>query len=226
MTSGGLASCPQGTAIESVEECAEALQQLGVAKPDKYWTGNRADIPAGCSWEGKALHFNTGDVGGVNRSFRSICRAHVQVNGNGDIVQLDGTNPFPVHWSSGSPDAGVYIVDVKTESVFFDQLPTKDEVQERLKIGAVHPAQKCSQCDGDVKSYHPDGLAIDAHTIFEIDGKFYKNSETVVHLADSGKVFRDPPVFIGTRLIQRFGFSTPSRQYVRAVGAAFSEGSY
>ena len=117
---------------------------------------------------------------------------------------------------------------------------------QQLKIGAFAPSGACASC-GDVKAYYTG--AIDEATIFEHQGKYYKNVRSHVHVA--GKSFRNPPLFglkeipstrsamwevesmlehlvhhqntapfIALRLIQRLVSSNPSPGYLTAVAEA------
>ena len=117
---------------------------------------------------------------------------------------------------------------------------------QQLKIGAFAPTGACASC-GDVKAYHAG--VIDEATIFEYQGKYYKNVQSLVHVA--GKSFRNPPLFgftetpssrssmwevesmlehlvshpntppfIALRLIQRLVSSNPSSGYLSAVAEA------
>ena len=140
----------------------------------------------------------------------------------------------------------------------FTEIPGVDHIH-RLKIGAVTPSGQCNQaCSGPVRMYSATGM-IDPETVFEFDGKFFKNKEVVVIAGDkaSGFEFRNPPAFmtlenprerdahaeveslldhlfyhnntapfISYRLIQRFGMSNPSPEYVGAVAQAFRTGEY
>merc|ERR1719191_366690 len=136
----------------------------------------------------------------------------------------------------------------------FDKVPTKEELEAKLHIGAFPPTTACTSCSGEVKAYATSG-SIDASTVFEYNGRFYKNAESVVHVGSFS--FRNPPnfmlanrpskraalaeveslldhlfhhkntpIFISYRLIQRFGTSNPSSEYVSDVAQAFRTGAY
>ena len=133
----------------------------------------------------------------------------------------------------------------------FDRVPAPTELSE-LKVGAFKPSASCASC-GEVKAYFSG--SIDANTIFEYQGKYFRNMRSVVVVGD--KSFRNPPVigadvehtarsatqeieallehlvyhpntapFISHRLIQRFVTSSPSTAYVQSVATAFRTGRY
>ena len=77
----------------------------------------------------------------------------------------------------------------------FSQMPTVSDLT-KLKIGATPPSSACSECDGNIRVYNQ-GQTIDEHTVFEHQGKFYSNKESVV-LVSGGFEFRNPPVFLPT----------------------------
>eukprot|EP00438_Fugacium_kawagutii_P006293 Skav217364 [mRNA] locus=scaffold3931:60210:60566:- [translate_table: standard] len=76
----------------------------------------------------------------------------------------------------------------------FSTIPTASDL-EKLKIGASPPSSACTVCDGSVRVYST-GQTIDKESIFEHQGKFYSNKESVVVV--SGFEFRNPPVFLPT----------------------------
>eukprot|EP00928_Gymnodinium_smaydae_P011944 TRINITY_DN1436_c0_g1_i1.p1 TRINITY_DN1436_c0_g1~~TRINITY_DN1436_c0_g1_i1.p1 ORF type:complete len:1935 (-),score=245.15 TRINITY_DN1436_c0_g1_i1:282-5306(-) len=124
----------------------------------------------------------------------------------------------------------------------------------KMKIGAFPPSRKCDICEG-TKTYFGTSGTYDEDTIFEINGKFYKN--VAARVLVGGKAFRNPPTFlrraaltekaardevdslldhlfqhtnvpsfIAERLIQRFGISNPSPAYIRDVHVAFRDGKF
>jgi hypothetical protein len=144
-------------------------------------------------------------------------------------------------------------VIVSTKMVFA-HTPTKEEVKTNLTIGAHAPRVPCDVCSGDVKVYHVSG-AFDENTIFESEGHYYKNMQSIgsaggfefrnppafmspkyptqrAALAEVeallDHLFHHPntPVFVSYRLIQRFGNSNPSSQYLMDVAEAFKTGVY
>eukprot|EP00931_Biecheleriopsis_adriatica_P083516 TRINITY_DN5709_c0_g1_i1.p1 TRINITY_DN5709_c0_g1~~TRINITY_DN5709_c0_g1_i1.p1 ORF type:complete len:1902 (+),score=308.18 TRINITY_DN5709_c0_g1_i1:193-5898(+) len=176
-------------------------------------------------------------------------------------------NQFAVHWQNGFPtvnacpegacfvseDACVCEASVEVVAVF-DQIPSKSQALSRLKVASFHPGVEPTDSNEDVRMYTASGV-IDADTVFEVDGKLLKNSESLVHVGDT--FFRNPPVFmrkgepstqaalaeveslldhlffhpntpvfISYRLIQRFVTSNPSPDYIKDVGTAFRTGSY
>ena len=151
---------------------------------------------------------------------------------------------------SSVTDGCVCPMRIENQAVF-DRVPTPSELSE-LKVGAFKPSSSCNSC-GDVKAYFSN--SIDAETVFEYQGKFFRNVRSVVFVGD--KSFRNPPVmgaddehsalsarqeieallehlvfhpntapFISYRLIQRFVTSSPSTAYVEAVATAFRTGRY
>ncbi|CAE7202317.1 unnamed protein product [Symbiodinium natans] len=165
-----------------------------------------------------------------------------------DSLQPDVT-ACPAECSSAATSC-VCPISVELQAAF-DRVPTVQELQQ-LKIGAFAPTGACASC-GDVKAYHAG--VIDEATIFEYQGKYYKNVQSLVHVA--GKSFRNPPLFgftetpssrssmwevesmlehlvshpntppfIALRLIQRLVSSNPSSGYLSAVAEAFRTGAY
>ena len=135
--------------------------------------------------------------------------------------------------------------------IYKDRIPSTEELLQ-LKVRAFAPSSACASC-GDVKAYHAG--VIDEETIFEYQGRYYKNVVSLVHVA--GKSFRNPPLFgftetpstrsamwevesllehlvthpntapfVSLRLIQRLVSSNPSSDYVRDVSEAFRTGRY
>jgi len=139
------------------------------------------------------------------------------------IVHADGTvssnltsrtrqNRFSVGWKSGHPaesgscPAGCRLANAACSCSFvvedravFTQIPATSQLH-RLKIGAVRPSGQCTDsCSGPVLVYAVGGTGqIDAETVFEFEGKFYKNKEVVVVVGDkaAGFEFRNPPSFV------------------------------
>ena len=115
-------------------------------------------------------------------------------------------NKFSVSWKDGRfpssqscPGGCQVFGDVcscgMTEEIrpVFSQMPTVSDLA-KLKIGATPPISACSECDGSIRVYNQ-GQTIDEHTVFEHQGKFYSNKESVV-LVSGGFEFRNPPVFL------------------------------
>ncbi|CAK9025116.1 Retrovirus-related Pol polyprotein from transposon TNT 1-94 [Durusdinium trenchii] len=134
----------------------------------------------------------------------------------------------------------------------FATTPTASELA-KLKIGAHPPTEdRCTSCGGEVRAYGSG----DANTVFEYQGNFYSNKENLVvfhggfefrnppvFMPRSGArprhalaeveelldhLFHHPNTapFISRLLIQRFGASSPSQEYILAVANAFKTGSY
>ena len=74
----------------------------------------------------------------------------------------------------------------------FDTRPALTEVTERLTFGATPPLSECSACNGEVKVFS-DGAQI---TVFEANGKFYRNLESRAVLMGVPHSFRNPAVFL------------------------------
>lgn len=122
----------------------------------------------------------------------------------------------------------------------------------RLTIGAYQQTAPPFQSAGGVRAYHPSG-AYDESTVFEVDGRLYKNSESIVRLGPFA--LRNAPVFVpldgataeqamaeiealldqlvahpntapffAQRLIQKLVSSNPSGDYVADVARAFRTG--
>jgi cullin-associated NEDD8-dissociated protein 1 len=198
------------------------------------------------------------------------CSFSIEVDMQGRVAAQTDTdtkqNKFSVQWLGGHPTPGACpsectnstegcTCDVHVEvQAVFSGLPSKAELQAKLRIGALPPAVPCTVCEGDVKMYASSG-AIDVNTVFECDGGFFKNAESLVHV-DGGFTFRNPPifmvadfpkderaalaeveslldhlfhhhntpVFVAYRLLQRLVTSNPSPAYVKDVAEAFSTG--
>ena len=193
-------------------------------------------------------------------SYEVIVHADGKVSSN--LTSRTRQNKFYVPWKNGYPQAPCPAgcrsfgdgcscpMQVETRRVF-SSLPSAAQVSS-LRVGAVKPKMACSSnCQGTVKVYGN----LDEETVFEHQGRFYKNKEVVV-LVGSFE-FRNPPSFvtlddpqerdihseveslldhltfhentapfISYRLIQRFTTSNPSPSYVAAVAEAFRSGSY
>jgi cullin-associated NEDD8-dissociated protein 1 len=157
----------------------------------------------------------TGTCGFNNYAFLwtpQPCGVDVEVHADGTVSsQMDSKsmqNRISVHWYDGHPAMGscpdscvasasgcICPISVKDWAVF-GSVPTKAQLRERLRIGALAPGalHSClAPCNGDVKAYVQAG-EIDATTIFECEGAFFKNAESVVSV--EGYSFRNPPVFM------------------------------
>lgn len=75
----------------------------------------------------------------------------------------------------------------------FSSMPTSAQLSS-LSIGAVKPITSCtSGCSSSVKAY---GDMSDPETVFEHEGRFYKNKEVLVVVGDGSFEFRNPPFFV------------------------------
>jgi cullin-associated NEDD8-dissociated protein 1 len=198
------------------------------------------------------------------------CVDDIEIDADGKVSsQADDNskqNFFSVPWQNGAPSVDscpvgcsssnggcVCTPTVELQKVF-DSVPSKSEVLDKLKIGAFKPVIACSACDGDVRAYTQAGV-IDEHTVFEVEGRFFRNAQSIVkvgtHSFRNAPVFLIPgwkteraalaeieslldhlfyhqntPVFIAYRLIQRLVTSNPSAIYIQDVGEAFRTGQY
>ena len=88
---------------------------------------------------------------------------------------------------------------VVEDRAVFAQIPAASQLH-RLKIGSVRPSGQCTDsCSGPILVYAAGGTGqIDAETVFEFEGKFYKNKEVFVVVGDKagGFEFRNPPSFV------------------------------
>lgn len=138
------------------------------------------------------------------------------MDSNGKVSsQLDDVtkqNSFAVQWSSAGfpiPTAGTCpggcstsgggrtctcSAEVEVQPVFA-HVPSGTELRAKLKVGAFPPGISCTSCGGEVKAYAVSGT-IDARTVFEYAGSFYRNMFAVVKLGSSGYSFRNPPTFL------------------------------
>jgi len=202
-----------------------------------------------------------------------LCTFNITVFSTGKVASMQNSettaNPIRVAWTDGqhpiaaSPPSECVATAVSgtLECTFethlravFSALPSPEELEAGLKIGAHAPEVSCAHCTGDVKSYAPSG-SIDIDTVFEHNGRYYKNVEAVVAIGNYS--FRNPPgflipgvpeeraaladvealidhlfthpntaPFISRILIQRLVTSTPSASYIAAVAEAFRTGEY
>jgi len=188
------AACPLGAVIQTVSECRQAVHSMGLAPAEDVRIGSSDGLPTGCSWQGTYAQWNVKGEGRQNDRFFPLCRAHVTVDGEGNIDLPDGGSKLAVPWLNGVPVTGAHLVSTSLQPVF-DRLPTQREVQAELFLGAHRPSDACFVCSGEVKAYEKGGN-FGIETIFELDGKFFKNAESIVRLADDGHTFRNPPVFL------------------------------
>jgi len=187
--------CPAGTAITSIEECRQALQTLGLS-PDRPWIQNpdSTNYPHACSWSGNMI-WSTAPQGNPKSWVAPVCRAHIILDRDGDLVQADGSTKFAPLWLGSAPAPGIHSVLVRTRPAF-DRIPSRTELMARLRVDALPPRQDCSSCDGEVKAYHRGSSAMSAETVFELDGQFFANTESVILTMDGQKLFRNPPIFM------------------------------
>jgi len=122
------------------------------------------------------------------------CSLDVEVHEDGKVSghTTNKENRFMVAWTGEVPAVGVYQA-VVTDSVVFSAVPSKEELKAELKVGAYQPPTgSCTEaCDQEVKVY---GSSFDVNTVFECDGRFYKNVESLVSVGD--QTLRNPPVFM------------------------------
>jgi hypothetical protein len=126
------------------------------------------------------------------------CQLKAQVSADGMVSihsprEKENQNRFSVDWADGAATAGEHEAVVEFLAVF-KQVPAKSEALSQLKIGTFAPEGPCTHtCNGNVKTYTKHGL-IDKDTVFEVDGRFLKNVESRVTVAN--KSFRNPPTFM------------------------------
>jgi len=194
----------------------------------------------------------------------------VSIDKDHDYQDMAKKAEFPVIWKDGFPAqnatghcptgctaSGTSCQCPATAAIYraYETLPSRTDILMNLKIGAFPPAAPCIlNCGGEVKAYSASGN-IDNETIFEYDGRFYKNIHHKVHI--TGFEFRNPPTFtlkydtqnkkatdeiealidhlfhhentpqfLAYRLIQRFTSSNPSPKYVYDVQQAFRTGFF
>jgi len=129
-----------------------------------------------------------------------VCTIKVHVHDFGRIsahTENVAGNQFIVQWSDNSyPPEGEYDTAVSVSAVFAE-LPSASELQAKLKIGAYTPYISCTDnCGGEVKAYSTSG-SIDEATVFEFNGRFFRNIESVVTITSGiSYSFRNPPVFL------------------------------
>ncbi|CAK0833309.1 unnamed protein product [Prorocentrum cordatum] len=146
----------------------------------------------------------------------NTCTVSVEVREDGKVMfQLDSKtkqNPILVAWADGFPTLGncsspcsesssgcICPIVVETRAVFA-AVPSRSELlgnAARLRIGAFPQASAdcLAPCDGEVKAYVVGGSGnVTESAVFECDGVYYKNAESVVEVA--GHSFRNPPVFM------------------------------
>ncbi|CAK0855040.1 unnamed protein product [Prorocentrum cordatum] len=106
----------------------------------------------------------------------------------------------PASAPTGSADSGCVCPLSVTARAVFVAIPSRSELLSeagRLRIGAFQPpatAACLAPCDGEVRAYVANGEGnVDESTVFECDGVYYKNMESVAEVA--GYSFRNPPVF-------------------------------
>eukprot|EP00928_Gymnodinium_smaydae_P088684 TRINITY_DN72747_c0_g1_i1.p1 TRINITY_DN72747_c0_g1~~TRINITY_DN72747_c0_g1_i1.p1 ORF type:complete len:1837 (+),score=303.59 TRINITY_DN72747_c0_g1_i1:299-5512(+) len=169
-----------------------------------------------CGEQTQALScgFDSSAIGWLPES----CTDEVEVDEQGYVAMQNTAktkqNKFFVSWKDGrfptvkagcpkecSEYGGSCICPRRVEArAVFNRVPAATDLRERLHIGAFRPtSQTCtSGCNGgadEVKVYSSktDG-AIDVDTVFEHDGAFFRNMESVVIVA--GFEFRNPPMFL------------------------------
>jgi len=125
------------------------------------------------------------------------CSLSVRVHEDGKVsgnTQHHQQSKFEVVWgANGAAPAGDYKAAVRVQKVF-PRVPKKSDLLARLKIGAFRPTTSCTHsCNGVVKAYTTSGI-FDDKTVFECEGRFYKNAESTVHV--DTWTFRNPPVFV------------------------------
>jgi len=140
------------------------------------------------------------------------CTYEVLVHADGkvssNLTSRTRLNKFYVPWKSGnfpgkdgsSCPTGCHSfangcscsMNVQIRSAF-SSMPTSAQLSS-LSIGAVKPITSCtSGCSSSVKAY---GDMSDPETVFEHEGRFYKNKEVLVVVGDGSFEFRNPPFFV------------------------------
>eukprot|EP00931_Biecheleriopsis_adriatica_P030525 TRINITY_DN1799_c0_g1_i2.p1 TRINITY_DN1799_c0_g1~~TRINITY_DN1799_c0_g1_i2.p1 ORF type:complete len:1902 (+),score=314.24 TRINITY_DN1799_c0_g1_i2:62-5767(+) len=83
------------------------------------------------------------------------CNVDIEVHAFGKIsghATDSFHNKFTAAWLGNPPPVGTYATAVELRQVF-DELPSREELQNKLKIGAFPPRGACSVCTNDVKAY-------------------------------------------------------------------------
>lgn len=189
--------CPDGSHIADQATCEQAILAVYGSHDGNPYTRPKTWYPKGCSYRGGRMYFNTDPVGKTKYGdYRPICFAHLFVHEDGK-ASADGVeaNNFAVQWTGGVPSSGMQFLKIEDGPVF-SETPCKADAVQQLFVGAYVPNTTCSVCGGDVEVFHlhGDGPAITARTIFKVDGKFYRNTMSTVHVASS--TLRNPPAFL------------------------------
>eukprot|EP00931_Biecheleriopsis_adriatica_P014766 TRINITY_DN1167_c0_g1_i6.p1 TRINITY_DN1167_c0_g1~~TRINITY_DN1167_c0_g1_i6.p1 ORF type:complete len:1841 (-),score=350.18 TRINITY_DN1167_c0_g1_i6:148-5670(-) len=178
--------------------CDEGVRASFGSHSGKPWYGSSTWKPRGCSFYNNRMYFNIHPTGYASSSYEPVCKAHIVVH-EGAKVSASGVEPvsFSVPWEGTRPSAGLTFISVE-EMAVFDRMPTRQEVQTELKIGAYKPSGACSSgCAGEVKAYSLDGSTeITGSTVFEVDGRYFSNTKSLIRTADGHHVFRSPPAFM------------------------------
>eukprot|EP00408_Alexandrium_pacificum_P016694 CAMPEP_0171184308 /NCGR_PEP_ID=MMETSP0790-20130122/15723_1 /TAXON_ID=2925 /ORGANISM="Alexandrium catenella, Strain OF101" /LENGTH=1834 /DNA_ID=CAMNT_0011649303 /DNA_START=65 /DNA_END=5569 /DNA_ORIENTATION=+ len=193
----GAQGCPAGTEIASIAECEQAHRSLGLSwSYIGLYYKSRHKAPRGCSHYPGKLYWSVKDESHAHKSLAPVCRAFITVDADGAYVPANVHSKFRVPWLNAAPAPGTHPVTARTQRIF-GAVPSKAEAQARLSTGAHPPAGACDVCQGEVKAYYggQQGVA-SAETVFEVDGRYYKNAESVLVFPDGRRAFRNPPVFL------------------------------
>jgi uncharacterized protein (DUF1800 family)/uncharacterized protein (DUF1501 family) len=145
-----------------------------------------------------------------------MCAPEVEVDAFGKVsshmTELAAQNRVFVQWSEGSfpnpddchssgcyrgSDANTCLCSIQVqESPVFNRLPSIDEFEHGLAVGAFAPVGARTGSIGNEVQAHRSGDAFDANTVFEYAGRFKRNVQIMVRVGDNGThSFRNPPVF-------------------------------
>ena len=214
--------CTPGSLIGDQAACEQAIISVYGSHDGRPYTQAKTWYPKGCSYRGGRMYFNPDPVGRTKGGdYLPICYASIIVHENGK-VSADGleANSFTVPWVGGSPPNsppfGINFLTIQSGAVF-SEVPCKEDVKQQLFMGAFEPNVTCSVCGGDVEVFHHpgEGPGVTAKTIFKVDGKFYKNVMSTIHVAN-GPTFRNPPVFVNGHEAKTSGNANPLKHAVLA----------
>jgi len=192
MLSYGKRDCPEGAVVNSVEECKQALVSMGYSLDSFHigWDNAQPD----CTYDGSRGRFNMRPDGRDHSWIAPVCRMHLQVDEDANVVQADGQTKIAVPWlGAGHPAAGLHLA-VAERTVAFSDVPTPADLLAKALDVAPPPAGSCSPCSP--VGVYKQGEAIDEDTVFAHGGRFFQNRESRVKFLGSQHAFRNPPVYV------------------------------
>jgi len=142
-------NCTRGDYSEA-RLCGRQDERMRLSNAEALCRAQNMDICPGKTEAGEMCNYTDSWVWTSD-----ACNVDIEVHAFGKIsghATDSFHNKFTATWLGNPPPVGTYATSVELRQVF-DELPSKEELQKKLKIGAFPPQGACSVCTDDVKAY-------------------------------------------------------------------------